>query len=309
MPMQKDSAHMDVLNLTSQWEDGNSKPEAAETVQPDDLLNEVLRLRRKQRHSISGLGTTVHHMKSSLSVIEGYLQLLTSGRPGTLTDLQRDCLRDMHGTTVRLQQLTSELLTYSFWSSNTRKLRFKTGDIRSCLEKAYKEWGTPYETKGVDLKFEIPEKIPRFPFEFSGVERLVACLLDNALKFTPVGKSVLLTVNPYFWERRLTVKTPPLERRRRNNQGPNSALISVIDTGAGIPSECQQEIFEDFYTAGVGDVKPGTGLGLAIARYVVEMHAGKIWVESTVGVGSRFCVVLPYSPVVKSRQHVPPQST
>jgi signal transduction histidine kinase len=306
--MQKDSAHLNVMNLTSQWEGGNSQREAEETVQ-SDLLNEVLRLRRKQRHSISGLGTTVHHMKSSLSVIEGYLQLLASGRPGTLTDMQRDCLRDMRGTTVRLQQLTSELLTYSFWSSNTRKLRFRTGDIQSCLEKAYKEWVIPYEAKGVDLKFEIPEKIPPFPFESSGVERLIACLLDNALKFTPVGKSVLLTVNPYFWERRLIVKTPPLERRRRNNQGPNSALISVIDTGAGIPSECQQEIFEDFYTAGVGDVKPGTGLGLAIARYVVEMHAGKIWVESTVGVGSRFCVVLPYSPVVKSRQRVPPKST
>jgi signal transduction histidine kinase len=309
MPIQKDSAHLDVLSLKSQWEGGNSQPEANETVQSDDLLNEVLRLRRKQRHSISGLGTTVHYMKSSLSVIEGYLQLLASGRPGTLTDVQRDCLRGMHGTTVRLQQLTSELLTYSFWSSNTRKLRFKTGDIQSCLERAYKEWVTPYEAKDVDFKFEIPEKIPPFPFESPGVERLVACLLDNALKFTPVGKSVLLTVKPYFWERRLIVKKPPVERRRSNSQAPNSALISVIDTGAGIPSECQQEIFEDFYTAGVGDVKPGTGLGLAIARYVVEMHAGKIWVESTVGVGSRFCVVLPYSPVVKLRQQVPSQAT
>ena len=309
MPMQKDSAHPNFPNLASRWEGGDSDPEATETVHSDDLLNEVLRLRRKRRHSISGLGTTVHHMKSSLSVIEGYLQLLGSERPGTLTDRQRECLRGMQGTTVRLQELTSELLTYSFWSSNTRKLRFKTGNIQLCLEKAYKEWVTPYETKGVELTFEIPEKIPLFPFEFSGVERLVACLLDNALKFTPIGKSVLLTVKPYFWERRLREKTPALERRRSTNLAPNSALISVIDTGAGIPSEYQQEIFEDFYTAGVGDVKPGTGLGLAIARYVVEMHAGKIWVESTVGVGSRFCVVLPYSPVVKSRQHVPPQSS
>ena len=78
------------------------------------------------------------------------------------------------GNDRAVEELTSELLTYSFWSSNTRKLRFKTGNIQLCLEKAYKEWVTPYETKGVELTFEIPEKIPLFPFEFSGVERLVA---------------------------------------------------------------------------------------------------------------------------------------
>jgi signal transduction histidine kinase len=301
MPRGKDSSHPDDLQVKSKRGDTAPFSEAASRPR-NDLLNEVRRLRLQRRHSISGLGATVHHMKSSLSVIEGYLRLLVSEKPGPLTVGQQDYLQDMYSTTVRLQQLTSELLTYSFWSSNTRKLRFRTGDIQSCLEKIYREWISPYGAKGVQLEFESGERISPFPFEISGVERLVACLLENALKFTPTGKSVRLTVESHFWERRMITRTPSVERRTKADPAANSVLISVIDTGAGIPSEYQQEIFEDFYTAASGDVKPGTGLGLAIARYVVEMHAGKIWVESSVGVGSRFCVVLPYSPVVKPRQ-------
>jgi two-component system sensor histidine kinase MprB len=146
----------------------------------------------------------------------------------------------------------------------------------------------------VDLQFEVRGAIRLFPFETAGVERMVTCLLDNALKFTPRGKPVLLTVEPYFWERRSARQMPVLERRKNGRSDANAALVSVLDAGPGILPEDQQEIFEEFYSAAAGGVKPGTGLGLAIARYVAQMHGGKIWVESSVGKGSRFCVVLPF---------------
>jgi two-component system sensor histidine kinase ChiS len=266
----------------------------------DELLKEVSRLRRKQKHSLASLARTMHYLKSLVCVVEGYLKLFESKRLGPLTPRQSEALSEMAATVARLQQLSAEILTYSFWASNTAKLRFKVGEFQPCLEAVCREWKPAYDAKGVDLRFESSESIAPFPFDSEGVGRLVACLLDNALKFTPRGKSVRLTVEPHFWERRIKLDNPPWERRKSTTFVPNSALISVIDTGAGIPLEYQQEIFDEFYSAAAGDAKPGTGLGLAIARYVVQMHAGKIWVESSVGVGSRFCVLLPYSPQAKA---------
>jgi signal transduction histidine kinase len=96
-------------------------------------------------------------------------------------------------------------------------------------------------------------------------------LLSNALKFTPAGGRVMLTAAPID----------------------DAVQISVRDTGIGIRSEDRDRIFEEFQQAGPGKAVEGTGLGLALAKRFVEMHGGRIWVESTIGAGSEFTFTLP----------------
>jgi two-component system sensor histidine kinase BaeS len=120
---------------------------------------------------------------------------------------------------------------------------------------------------------------------------VAANLLDNALKHTPAGGTVMLKAAPDFWERRVSELTPLQERRRFPLLRPNSVQISVADSGPGIPAQYHQEIFEDFVRVDPNTM--GMGLGLAIAKRLVQAHRGKIWVESEPVTGSKFTFLLP----------------
>jgi signal transduction histidine kinase len=135
-----------------------------------------------------------------------------------------------------------------------------------------------------------PDLAP-FKFDYQKVQQCVANLLDNALKHTPAGGTITLIAAPHFWERRTTEASPSSERRRDTGGRPNSILISVKDTGAGIAAEFHQEIFEEFVR--VDPSSSGMGLGLAITKRLIQAHRGKVWVDSEVGRGSSFSFLLP----------------
>ena len=143
------------------------------------------------------------------------------------------------------------------------------------------------------MKFEanIDPSIATFRFDYQKVQQVAANLLDNALKHTPNGGTVMLRAAPHFWERRVAAMAPVEERRRFRLPRPNSVEVSVKDSGAGIPAEHHQEIFEDFVR--VDRNTSGMGLGLAIAKRLIQAHRGKIWVESDPAGGSRFSFLLP----------------
>ncbi len=131
-----------------------------------------------------------------------------------------------------------------------------------------------------------------FKFDYQKVQQCVANLLDNALKHTPLGGSVTLLAQPHFSERRSADASPPQKPgAATRGMRPNSVLVSVTDTGAGIAPEFQQEIFEEFVR--VDPSSSGIGLGLAIAKRLVQAHRGKIWVNSEMGSGSSFSFLLP----------------
>ncbi len=262
------------------------------------MLQEISRLQGEDRRRNRALAVAAHDIKAPLAIITGYLKLLATEKMGTLTAGQRDILENMQASCVRLQHIISEFLTYGVLGADSRLPTFENGDLNDCIEEVYREWIGPYEANGVCLTFSRNEQLPPITFEFRKLQQVIASLLDNALKFTPNGKSVTITVEPHFWERRCLPGAPHEERRKCSNTAPNSVLIAVTDTGPGIAPEYQQEVFEEFYSRKSGETRPGTGLGLAIARQVVQAHGGKIWVESAVGFGSKFCVVLPLRPPV-----------
>ena len=256
-----------------------------------NLLAAYLKLQEVNRQKTVFLASAAHELKTPLAVIKGYYDLLLAGSLGRLTDKQRDILEESKESCERLVRLVSMFLNYSALESGKLVLQLRENDLRDCLDELCKRWSEAFQRKGVRLEANIDPSIATFRFDYQKVQQVAANLLDNALKHTPSGGTVTMKAAPHFWERRVATMAPVEERRRFRLPRPNSVEVSVKDSGAGIPAEHHQEIFEDFVR--VDRNTSGMGLGLAIAKRLIQAHRGKIWVESDPGGGSRFTFLLP----------------
>jgi signal transduction histidine kinase len=256
-----------------------------------NLLAAYLKLQEVNRQKTVFLASAAHELKTPLAVIKGYYDLLLAGSLGRLTDKQRDILEESKESCERLVRLVSMFLNYSALESGKLVLQLRENDLRDCLDELSKRWFEAFQRKGVRFEANIDPSIPTFRFDYQKVQQVAANLLDNALKHTPSGGTVGLRAAPHFWERRVATMAPLQERRRFRLPRPNSVEVSVRDSGAGIPAEHHQEIFEDFVR--VDRNTSGMGLGLAIAKRLIQAHRGKIWVESDPNAGSRFTFLLP----------------
>ena len=244
------------------------------------------------------LAALAHEFKQPLAIISGYVELLLEEKAaGPLTDRQRQILEAVNHNCFRLRRLSQDFLSYSALEagSKTFPVNFEMGDLNACLSEVCGYWMPKFVNKGVALFFQPNVQIAPFRFDYHKVEQVVANLIENAFKFTDRGGSVWVTAVLHGWDRRMPqTSDPELERRKGDTRGLNAVCVSVADTGIGIAGEFHQEIFEDFFRVSRGEAEPyGTGLGLAICRRLVQLHGGKIWVESELGVGSKFSFLLP----------------
>ena len=256
-----------------------------------NLLAAYLKLQEVNRQKTVFLASAAHELKTPLAVIKGYYDLLLTSSLGKLTEKQRDILEESKESCERLVRLVSMFLNYSALESGKLVLQLRENDLRDCLEETAARSQERYQRKGVKLETQLDPSIPTFKFDYQKVQQVAFNLLDNALKHTPTGGNVVLRARPHFWERRVTQVTPVEERRRFRLPRPNSAEVSVTDSGVGIAPEHHQEIFEDFMR--VDKNTSGMGLGLAIAKRLIQAHRGKIWVESEAQKGSTFAFLLP----------------
>lgn len=256
-----------------------------------NLLAAYLKLQEVNRQKTVFLASAAHELKTPLAVIKGYYDLMLTGSLGRLTDKQREILEESKDSCERLVRLVSMFLNYSALESGKLVLQLRENDLRDCLDELSKRWAEAFQRKGVKLEVQLDPSIPVFRFDYQKVQNAAANLLDNALKHTPAGGTVLLQAKPHFWERRVAEVAPTQERRRFRLPRPNSVEVGVTDSGAGIAAEHHQEIFEDFVR--VDRNTSGMGLGLAIAKRLIQAHRGKIWVESEARKGSRFAFLLP----------------
>jgi len=256
-----------------------------------NLLAAYLKLQEVNRQKTVFLASAAHELKTPLAVIKGYYDLLLTGSLGRLTEKQRDILEESKESCERLVRLVSMFLNYSALESGKLVLQLRENDLRDCLAEIASRWSEAFQRKGVKLESNLDPSIPTFKFDYQKVQQIAFNLLDNALKHTPAGGTVTLRARPHFWERRIAQVAPLEERRRFRLPRPNSAEVSVTDSGAGIAPEHHQEIFEDFMR--VDKNTSGMGLGLAIAKRLIQAHRGKIWVESEAQRGSTFAFLLP----------------
>lgn len=264
----------------------------------EDPAGELAQLRDRFRKTTNALASAAHDLKTPLSILNGYIELLQSQKLGPLNDRQKEVMADMFSSGQRLQQFIHDFLTFSVLETGELRMQFIEGDMNSCLSEVCKLWSARFQERGLALYFLANDKLGPFAFDGPKIQRVVSNLLENASKYTPQGGTVWLHAEPHMWERRSVSKSAVGgERRRQATNVPNAVKVSVADTGPGIRPEFHLEIFDDFFRLPGSESAEGMGLGLAIARRLLQGMSGKIWVESEPGAGSKFCFIIPLKPI------------
>jgi signal transduction histidine kinase len=262
---------------------------------------ELEQLRDRFRKTTNALASAAHDLKTPLSILNGYIELLQSKRLGPLNERQSEVMSDMFESGQRLQHFIQDFLTFSVLETGELRMQFIEGDMNACLSEVCRIWSNRFQERGLALYFLANDKLTAFPFDGPKIQRVISNLLDNACKYTPQGGTVWLHAEPHMWERRAASNSSMNgERRRQSVNAPNAVKVSVSDTGPGIRPEFQLEIFDDFFRLPGTEAAEGMGLGLAIARRLLQGMGGKIWVESELGAGSKFSFLIPQKPVVSS---------
>jgi len=275
------------------------RPSSGGTDQPsyEELLQDVTELRERSLRTTNALASAAHDLKTPLAILNGYVELLQNEKLGPLNDRQREILTDMRSSGQRLQQFIQDFLSYSSLETGEMKMRYEPGNLNNCLSEVCHLWSARFQERGLALYFLANDKLPLFSFDSPKIQRVISNLLENSSKFTPAGGTVWLHAETYMWERRTVAGSiVASERRRQNEQLPNSVKVSVSDTGPGIPAEYHIEVFDDFFRLPQTEDKEGMGLGLSIARRLISAMGGKIWVESEVGAGCKFSFIVPLKP-------------
>jgi signal transduction histidine kinase len=216
--------------------------------------------------------SVVHDLRTPMTVIKGYLQLLISGGMGEMASDQMDLLKRSVGPLEDLILMTDNLLQSLNLQKEVVELDLKSVELDILLTETIQFYQLPFQQRRMRIFRDgntLGKKIKVDPFWF---KRVLNNLVWNAYKFTPDGGLVAFEV---------LSKDGGLE-------------ISVRDTGRGIPMDKLHKIFEKYeQSAPQKDSRNGSGLGLWICRRVMELHGGRISVKSTVGNGSRFSLWIP----------------
>jgi signal transduction histidine kinase len=215
-----------------------------------------------------------HELRTPLTSVVGYLQLALSRRED-VGGAARDLLEVAERNGRRLIDLVEDLLTMAQGDAGRLTLVPRPCDLGRLVAERVELIGPVAAKQQVTVLAEVPEPV-RASVDGRRIEQVVDNLLSNALKFTPPGGIV----------------------RVRSERSGGQALLSVRDSGLGIPREEQERVFERFSRASsaVRDQVPGSGLGLAVCRMIVERHGGRIDLESQEGLGTTVWVRLPLDP-------------
>ncbi len=221
------------------------------------------------------LQSVVHDLRTPMTVIKGYLQLLLAGIAGPMTEEQKKFLERSVAPLEELILMTDNLMQ----SINLEKSEFQLNpavvNIDDMITDIINFYEMSFQQRHMTLTHEGHPSHAYLRTDAFWLKRVLHNLIWNAYKYTPDGGSVKVQVHP-------------------NDDG---LAISIQDTGLGIPSDKLQDIFQKFKQARPSDNKLGTGLGLWISKRVMELHGGRIRVDSAPGQGSRFTLWFPPSTV------------
>jgi len=227
-----------------------------------------------------------HELRTPLTSINEASDLLLDRVAGDITSRQEHLLQIIKQCTQRLIKMVNNLLDLSKMEAGMMNYEFVRASINQIIRHSLEEINLLATRKNIRLEVQIEDNLPPLKMDVEKMQVVMDNLLSNAIKFTPEGGTVRI-------EARLVRK----KDRLPGAQETSYLVVSVSDTGPGIPREYQALIFEKFQGINTGRTAEsrGTGLGLSIASHIVKAHGGKIWVESTEGQGSTFSFSLPLS--------------
>jgi PAS domain S-box-containing protein len=232
-------------------------------------LHDISYLKELDRLKTDFVNTVSHDIRTPLTSIMGYVDLIKRG--GEVTELQSDYIRRVQSSVHHITSLISEVLDLGKIEIGVNE-DFSEVPLKPIITEILTEQKQLIDERKQTLDLDLPHDWPSVFGDATQLRQMLENLLGNARKYTPEGGKITFTVQ--------------VEKEQ--------VILQIADTGCGIPLEEQSKIFDRFYRA--SNVTPGvtgTGLGLAITKSVIENHRGRIWVDSMIGKGSVFTVVLP----------------
>jgi signal transduction histidine kinase len=212
-----------------------------------------------------------HELKNPLAIIKEALSLILDGVGGGVSPEQQSIAETGKRNIERLVRLVTDLLDLSKIEAGKMVLKREKIEMASLVTEILKNYEMTISKKGLALKRDIQQDVGSVWADKDKLTQVIINLLSNAVKYTPSGS--------------ITVVLTGTEQEVR---------FEITDTGSGIPQKYLEKIFDKFERINA-EKSEGTGLGLSITKDILELHKGKIWVESTVGEGSKFIFYLPRS--------------
>lgn len=214
-----------------------------------------------------------HELKTPLTCIEGYSQILSDETLGSVNEEQRKSVDTIIRNSERLRRLVDSLLYISRMQAGTIEYTFGPVRIAEIADHVVTDMIPRFREKDLTIEKHIPSSLPSIKGDKDKLTDLLVYLVDNSIKFTPSGGTITLAAR----------------------EEDNNLHITVEDTGIGIPKELIPNLFRRFYQIDASTRRKygGTGVGLYISKSIVESHKGKIWLESVEGAGTTVHVVLP----------------
>jgi len=224
------------------------------------------------RHKSEFLANMSHELRTPLNAVIGFSEVLGDRMFGELNEKQDEYLKDINASGQHLLSLINDILDLSKIEAGRMELELTDFNLPATLDNALTLVRERAGRRGIAVGLTVDERLEEIRADERKVRQVVLNLLSNAIKLTPEGG-------------RIEVRAVPMD---------GSVEVSVSDTGVGIAAEDQEEIFEEFRQVGTAAKKvEGTGLGLALSRKFIELHGGRIWVESQIGAGSTFTFTVP----------------
>jgi signal transduction histidine kinase len=239
-----------------------------------EIEDKSRQLETASRHKSEFLANMSHELRTPLNAIIGFSEVLSERMFGDLNEKQEEYLRDIHASGQHLLSLINDILDLSKIEAGRMELEPTAFDLPTAIENALTLVRERAARRGIALHQAVDQRLDQIRADERKIKQVLLNLLSNALKFTPEGG-------------RIDVRAGLVD---------GMAEVSVADTGIGIAPEDQEAVFEEFRQVGTAAKKvEGTGLGLALSRKFIELHGGRIWVTSQVGVGATFTFTLPLS--------------
>lgn len=236
------------------------------TAELQKALERVSELSQLKANFIANIS---HELRTPLTHVKGYVELLITESLGPITDEQRHALQVSQQSTARLESLIEDLILFSLASRGELSILYENTDLRRLVNLVVKAYTAKAEERGVSLNTILDDDVPPVQADAQKISWALNQLLNNGIKFTPSGGRVAVNVR---------------------REGKNLVIVSVTDTGIGIPSNRLNDIFEPFHQLDGSSTRRygGTGLGLSLVRQIVEAHGSMIEVQSIEGHGSTF---------------------
>ncbi len=257
----------------------------------------VIRLEEVDHVKQELVSNVSHELRTPITSIAGYAELLADGSLGELTEGQVDALERIGRNTGRLGQLVEDLLTLSRAESGQLELEHEQVDLRAVVRDAREMFDEALRNRSLDVRLSLPDEPVSVVGDARALERVVANLMGNGIKFTPDGGQVKVIVA----------------------EDGHEVSITVCDNGLGIPLEDQQHLFTRFFRASAATEHAiqGTGLGLSIVHSIVSQHGGSVSIDSAPGSGTTVTVLLPnlndpagrFRPVADQHEPTPARRT